>query len=116
MEQFTSARPRSLIFRLFVSSTFSDMKREREILQAKVFPVLRFWDTGFALDSENAPHLRGLIDIYDGSNHLYQCLVVASEEANGEMVYDFKRSTAVKDKAALDFVRDVNAPVALLGR
>ena len=28
-------------FRLFVSSTFSDMKAEREILQAKVFPKLR---------------------------------------------------------------------------
>lgn len=32
---------RSLTFRVFVSSTFSDMKAEREILQEKVFPALR---------------------------------------------------------------------------
>lgn len=96
-----------------------DLKRKSRLrvhTDDDVFPVLRFWETGFALDAENAPHLRGLVDLYDGSRHLYQCLVVASDEDNGEMVYDFKRSTAVKEKAALDFVRDVDAPVALLGR
>lgn len=96
-----------------------DLKRKSRLrvhTDDDIFPVLRYWETGFALDVENAPHLRGLVDIYDGARHLYQCLVIASEEANGEMVYDFKRSTAVKDKPALDFVQDVNAPVALLGR
>lgn len=80
----------------------------------EIFPVLRFWETGFSLDAENAPHLRGLVDLYDGSRHLYQCLVIASEQENDQMIYDFKRSTPAKDKAALDFVRDENAPVALL--
>ena len=79
-----------------------------------VFPVLRFWETGFSLDIEDAPHLRGLVDLYDGSRHLYQCLIVASEQAHGEMNYDFKRSTAAVDKAPLDFVRDDDAPIALL--
>ncbi len=82
----------------------------------EIFPVLRFWETGFSLEAENAPHLRGLVDLYDGSRHLYQCLVVASDEENGQMIYEFKRSTAAKDKAPLDFERDENAPVALLGR
>ena len=80
----------------------------------EVFTVLRFWETGFALDIEDAPHLRGLVDIYDGARHLYQCLIVASEEDSGEMIYEFKRNTAAVDKAPLDFVRDENAPVALL--
>jgi hypothetical protein len=31
----------SRTFRLFVSSTFSDMKAEREVLQRRVFPRLR---------------------------------------------------------------------------
>jgi hypothetical protein len=79
-----------------------------------VFPVLRHWDAGFSLDAENAPNLRGLVDLYDGSRHLYQCLIVASEEEHGQMIYDFKRSTAAVDKAPLDFVREENAPVALL--
>jgi len=77
-------------------------------------PVLRFWETGFALDAEDAPHLRGLVDLFDGARHLYQCLIVASSEEIGEMVYEFKRSTAAVDKAPLDFVRDENAPIALL--
>ena len=80
-----------------------------------IFPVLRFWEGGFALDIENAPHLRGLVDLYDGSRQLYQCLIVASEEATGEMVYEFKRNTAAVDTAPLDFERDETAPIALLG-
>lgn len=80
----------------------------------EIFSVLRFWDTGFALDAENAPHLRGLVDLYDGGRHLYQCLIVASDEENGEMNYEFKRNTAAVDKAPLDFYRDENAPIALL--
>lgn len=79
-----------------------------------VFPVLRFWEGGFALDAETAPKLRGLVDLYDGGRHLYQCLIIASDEEQGEMVYEFKRNTAAVDKAPLDFYRDENAPIALL--
>ncbi len=79
-----------------------------------VYPVLKFWETGFSLDAENAPHLRGLVDLYDGARHLYQCLIVASDEENGQMLYDFKRNTAAVDKAPLDFVRDDDAPIALI--
>lgn len=82
----------------------------------EIHTVLRAWDGGFALDAENAPHLRGLVDLYNGGVHLYQCLIVASAEEGGEMVYEFKRSTAATDKAPLDFARDENAPIALLGR
>lgn len=82
----------------------------------KVYPVLRFWNGGFALDAENAPHLRGLVDLYNGGVHLYQCLIVASDEENGEMLFEFKRSTEAVDKAPLDYYRDENAPVALLPR
>ncbi|MCP5037114.1 MAG: hypothetical protein GY945_05875 [Rhodobacteraceae bacterium] len=80
----------------------------------EVFPVLKLWEDGFALDSENAPHLRGLVDVYDGSRHLYQCLIVTSEEEAGQTRYDFKRATEVKKTAPLDFVRGENAPVALI--
>ncbi len=91
-------------------------KKSRLRVQAgeNLYPVLKFWETGFALDPENAPHLRGLVDLYDGANHLYQCLIVASDEENGEMHYEFKRNTAAVDKAPLDFYRDENAPIALL--
>lgn len=100
-----------------------ELARKRELMKNsrlrvhvgdEVFPVLRFWETGFSLDAEDAPHLRGLVDLYDGARHLYQCLIVASEEENGLMVFEFKRSTAAHDSAPVDFERDANAPVALI--
>lgn len=80
----------------------------------EVFTILRYWDQGFALDTEDNPHLRGLVDVYDGAKHLSQCLIVASAQDGGEMVYEFKRSTPPADRAALDYERDAMAPVALL--
>jgi hypothetical protein len=80
-----------------------------------IYPVLRFWDKGFALDAEFSPSkLRGLVDVYDGSRHIFQCLIVASTIEDGELVCEFKRATAVSDRAPLDFWRDENAPVAYL--
>ena len=81
----------------------------------EIYPVLRFWESGFALDVDEAPQLRGLVDLFDGGKHSYQCLIVASEEESGEMIYEFKRNTAAVDAAPLDFYRDENAPIALLG-
>jgi hypothetical protein len=81
-----------------------------------VFPVLRFWHDGLALDGKLTPHLRGRVDIYDGARHVYQCLIVASSLEHGELICDFKRSTPVTEAAPLDFWRDENAPVALLPR
>ena len=81
-----------------------------------VFPILRFWHDGFALDATFAPRLRGLVDVYDGARHIFQCLIVASTPEHGELVCEFKRSTAVLDKAPLDYWRDESAPVGYLPR
>jgi hypothetical protein len=78
------------------------------------YPVLRVWDSGFALDAEDAPHMRGLIDLYEGGRHTAQCLVIASEEDAGEMRYEYKRATTAHEKAPLDFAREDDAPVALI--
>lgn len=78
------------------------------------YPVLRKWKTGFAVVADETPHLRGLADLYDGSVHQFQCLIVAGEREGGEMCYAFKRATAVVDHAALDFERSADAPVGLI--
>lgn len=94
-----------------------DVKRRSRLrvqLGEAVFPILKLWDDGFALDAERTPYLRGLVDVFDGSRHLCQCLIVASSVENGQLICDFKRSTNVTDGPALDFWRDENAPVALL--
>ena len=79
--------------------------------------VLRYWDRGFSLDPAEAPRIRGLVDLYEGQRHMCQALVVTSREEDGERVFEFKYSTPVTDTAPLaDFVRDENAPAALLPR
>ena len=94
-----------------------EMKRRNKLrveADGQSFRVMRFREDGFTLDVEDAPHLRGLVDLYDGGRHLYQCLIIASEEDNGEMRYEFKRSTPVSDHAPLDFEQDENAPAGLI--
>lgn len=78
--------------------------------------VLCLTKNGFALGLDDAPNLRGLVDLYDGGRHVSQCLIVAAEEDAGQMVYEFKRNTSAADGAPLDFERQENAPIALLGR
>jgi len=84
-------------------------------MDGQSWPVLRMWQGGFALDADTAPHLRGLVDIYDGARHMMQALVVASEEEPGEVRFEFKRATRAEDRAAIDYARDENAPVGLTG-
>ena len=78
------------------------------------FRVLRLWNNGFSVASEDAPRLRGFVDLYDGPSQLFQCLIVASSEDAGEMCYDFKRMTAVHHTPPSDFVRETAEPVALI--
>ncbi|MFN0116188.1 MAG: hypothetical protein ACKVPY_16075 [Paracoccaceae bacterium] len=81
-----------------------------------IWPILRWWDDGFSLDAEQVAHLRGLVDVFDGSRHLSQCLIVASGVEGGELICTMKRATAASDRPPLDFERDESAPVALLPR
>lgn len=82
----------------------------------QTFTILRYWEEGFALDAEDTPHLRGLVDVYNGGSHVSQCLIIASEREGGEMVYEFKRATPANDQAPLDYEKPGDAPIALLPR
>lgn len=93
---------------------FSRKSRLRVQVGEAVFPVLRYWGEGIALDAGLTPHLRGLVDLYDGSRHLCQCLIVASSIENGDLICEFKRSTPVADRAPLDYWHDENAPIGYL--
>lgn len=79
-----------------------------------VFKILTFGSDKFSVEAERAPHMRGLVDIYDGPRHLYQALIVTSREEAGEQVYEFKRNTIAATRAPLDFEQDEDGPVALL--
>ena len=69
--------------------------RLRISVDDEIYKVLRMWKTGFSIDAETAPQLRGLVDLYDGAIHLFQCLIIANERDEGEMLFEFKRLTAV---------------------
>lgn len=88
--------------------------RLRVQLGAQLVPILRFWKDGFAVDGAITQNLRGLVDIFDGAKHEFQCLIVASRVENGNLICDFKRATRVEDRAALDYFRDEFAPVGYL--
>ncbi|MGV6811215.1 MAG: hypothetical protein ACWA47_03135, partial [Brevirhabdus sp.] len=78
----------------------------------EMLPILSFEDNGFTMDAETTPKLRGLVDIYHGGRHIYQCLIVASSLEDGNIRYEFKRNTQALDKAPLDFYREPDAPIA----
>ena len=78
------------------------------------YRINRLWDGGFALDQSGVERLRGRVDIYDGSRHLYQCLVMSSEEDGDERIFEFKWLTPAADRPAVDFVRPDFIPAGLL--
>ena len=82
----------------------------------EVYPILRFWATGFSLDADQVLALRGMVDIYDGPKHLYNSLIVAADVENGELICTMKRSTPTLDRPPLDYERDDEAPAGYLPR
>lgn len=74
------------------------------------WPILRLGETGFSVDAERIPPLRGFVDIYDGPRHLMQALIIAVAEENGEMTYEFKRETVIHKGPVLDYAVETPAP------
>ncbi len=108
--------PKDVLAGLHAAQKRAERKRSRRSVHIgdDVYPILQFADDGFALDGEHAPRLRGLVDIFEGPRHLYQALIVASQEEGDLMRYEFKRNTAAADHAPLDYYREQGAPIALL--
>lgn len=93
-------------------------KRSRLRIMAgdETYAVLRMLPGGFTLDADEIVHLRGIVDLFDGSRHLSQCLIVASDIEGGELICTLKWSTAASQTAPLDYERDENAPSGYLPR
>lgn len=79
-----------------------------------VYRIARLWDDGFAIDAKSAPRLRGRVKIFDGSRHLYQCLIIDSDLKGEERQFTFKWLHAIPDRPPADFVRDTDAPIAMI--
>lgn len=71
------------------------------------YPVLRRWATGFAVRAGDVPALSGIVDLYDGADHLHQCLIISKDEANDEIVFTVKRGNVVNYAAVPDIEADL---------
>ena len=99
------------------SARLRKLKRKSRLrirVNGEVYPVLRLWEGGFALTAEGAPRLRGLVDLYDGANHILECLIIASVEEEGQIICEFKRYTPVSDRPPLDYWQEEGRPVGYL--
>lgn len=56
------------------------------------YPVLRRWDTGFAVSAQDVPTLHGIVNLYDGAEHLHRCLITARETDQDEQIFTIQRS------------------------
>lgn len=114
----TDYLPEDLRRELSAAQRRAEVRKSRIRVEAEgsSYRVLRLGKTGFSVDIEDAPNLRGLVDLYDGARHLSQCLIIAAEADGDLMHYEFKRNTASGDGAPLDYERDEDAPIALLPR
>lgn len=101
-----------------LESARMDAMRRKSRLRIRMgdqtYPILRFKSDWFTLDVSQVDHLRGVVDVYDGGRHLFQCLIVASEVEGDELICRVKQATSVSAPEAVDFVRDKTAPVALI--
>ena len=88
--------------------------RLRVSVDGVTYPVLRLLKSGFAVNREETPHLRGCVDLFDGGRHLASCLIVRAEPDGSMIHYEYKRSTKVQDAPPVDYAVDQNAPVAYL--
>ena len=79
-------------------------KKSRLRVQAgtEIFTVLQYWDSGFSVDLQDAPPLRGPVDLYDGSRPLYHCLLAATAGEGGEWQQACQGQTRAGHHAPLD--------------
>jgi hypothetical protein len=82
----------------------------------KVIRIGKTFDNGFAISVSAGTDLRGLVNVFDGPKHLYQCLIVCAEQVGDEIHYEYKRTTDATAQPPVDFVRAEDAPIALLER
>lgn len=78
------------------------------------YPISAYDDDGFEVALEVAPKLRGLVEIHEGARLLRSVLIVAMAPTGTAMRYAFKRATAARDTAPLDYERRSEAPAGYL--
>ena len=108
--------PKDVLAGLAEAKTATLRKKSRMWVEfdGNMYPVLRMWERGFAMDANAAPALRGFVDVFEGGEHKSQCLIIASNEENGELQFEFKRYSSAQERPPLDYAKRHDAPIALI--
>lgn len=78
------------------------------------YPIAALDDAGFEVALDVAPKLRGLVEIHEGPRLLRSALIVAMGPIGDVMRYAFKRTTAPRMTAPLDYERTDALPSGYL--
>ncbi len=79
------------------------------------YPITALDEDGFEVALNLAPKLRGLVEIHEGPRLLRSALIVAMDPVGDVMRYAFKRTTAPRTTAPLDYERTGDLPSGYLG-
>jgi len=66
------------------------------------YPVRRRWASGIAVVAEQVPELSGVVDLFEGAEHLHQYAIMGVELVGEERIFTLKRANAVNYAAAAD--------------
>lgn len=95
-------------------------RRKRRRPEARVraagrsYPVITMWEGGFSVAVEDAPRLRGFVDLMAGENRLARCLIICASEEGGVVSYEYKRRTTATDHPPADYELSPDRPAGLL--
>ena len=78
-----------------------DRRRTRHAVVAggERHPVISLGPTGFVIEADGRPPLRGHVDIYEGERRVARHLVVCAWAEDGLVAYEFKRDSACGEVA-----------------
>ncbi|ABV91926.1 conserved hypothetical protein [Dinoroseobacter shibae DFL 12 = DSM 16493] len=116
MSEFLPKEVRDGLNQARVRAARRDKRRLRVQVGPEAYTIQSFGAEAFTLRADGAPHLRGLVDIYKGSEHLYQALIVTAALDGPEMRYEFKRMTRTRENVPLDYDPGPNVPAGLIAR
>ncbi|MEM6904686.1 MAG: hypothetical protein AAF568_02225 [Pseudomonadota bacterium] len=80
-------------------NTARSRARFRVVAEDRDHPIIDLSDTGFAIEADGRPPLRGYVEIFLGEDRVDRQLVICEWARDGLVGYSFKRDSAGADVA-----------------
>ena len=83
-------------------------------LGSREIKILSIGEENFLVENSEAVGLRGLVSVFKGSEQIFDCLIVRSEDFGHAACFEYKRKTRTNTKPAKDFALDPDHPIGSL--